>query len=44
MFGIPLHVWGETTFRSLANRCGAFISLDTGTKNRIRLDVARVKI
>ncbi|KAK2384354.1 putative serine/arginine-rich splicing factor protein [Trifolium repens] len=29
MFGIPLHVWGETTFRALANRCGSFVTTDT---------------
>jgi hypothetical protein len=44
MFGVPLHAWGETTFRSLANRCGRFLAVDTPTSNRTRLDVARVKL
>jgi hypothetical protein len=44
MFGVPLHAWGEHSFRALANRCGAFLSLDAGTSKRSRLDVARVKI
>jgi hypothetical protein len=44
MRGIPLHVWGEATFRVIANRCGRFLTIDSGTKNRSRLDVARVKI
>jgi hypothetical protein len=44
MLGIPLHAWGENTFRLLANRCGTFLSLDAGTRNKYRLDVARVKL
>jgi hypothetical protein len=44
MFGIPLHAWGEATFRALANRCGSFVALDAKTRNRDRLDMARVKV
>ncbi|WJX66216.1 hypothetical protein P8452_50795 [Trifolium repens] len=44
MFGIPLQAWGEDTFRILANRYGKFISVDNETKNRSRLDMARVKV
>jgi hypothetical protein len=44
MFGVPPHAWGESTFLTLANRCGRYISMDANTKNRNRLDVARVKI
>jgi hypothetical protein len=44
MFGIPLHVWGESTFKALANRCGSFISTDAGTTNMRSLEMARVKV
>jgi hypothetical protein len=44
LFGIPLHVWGESTFKALVNRCGSYITMDSGTRNRSRLDVARVKV
>jgi hypothetical protein len=44
VFGVPLHAWGESTFRSLANRCGRFLAVDIPTRNRSRLDVARVKL
>jgi hypothetical protein len=44
MYGIPLHAWGESTFRKLASRCGAFLAIDDGTRDRLRFDVARVKI
>jgi hypothetical protein len=44
MSGIPLHAWGENTFRALANRYGMFLEVDVGTRSRRRLDMARVKI
>ncbi|MCI11680.1 hypothetical protein A2U01_0032782, partial [Trifolium medium] len=31
-------------FRKIASRCGVFLSLDDGTRNCVRFDVARVKI
>jgi hypothetical protein len=44
MFGIPLHAWGEDTFRKLANKCGVFVEIDEATRNNERFDVARVKV
>jgi hypothetical protein len=28
MFGIPLHAWGEKTFKNISSICGEFIGLD----------------
>ncbi|MCI37945.1 DUF4283 domain protein, partial [Trifolium medium] len=28
MYGVPLHVWGVSTFQKIANRCGEFIATD----------------
>ncbi|MCI04352.1 RNA recognition motif, partial [Trifolium medium] len=44
LYGIPLHAWGESTFRAVASRCGVFVDVDDVTRNRLRLDVARMKI
>jgi hypothetical protein len=44
MYGIPPHAWGENTFRKLTNSCGVFLELDTESRNKVRFDVARVKI
>jgi hypothetical protein len=44
MLGIPLHGWGEKTFKALADRYGSYISIDAVTRNRCRLDMARVKM
>jgi hypothetical protein len=44
MHGIPLHAWGEATFRSIADRVGSFLLVDPKTKNISCLDVARVKL
>jgi hypothetical protein len=44
MYGVPLHAWGESTFRSIVNRCGDFVNLDAETVNRSRFDVARVRM
>jgi hypothetical protein len=44
LYGVPLHVWGTYTFKSIAERCGEFIAMDSGTLNRSRFDVARVQI
>jgi hypothetical protein len=44
MFGIPLHAWGEKTFKNISSRCAEFIGLDEETLNRSRFDVARVRI
>jgi hypothetical protein len=42
--GVPLHAWDEPLFHQLAERFGSFIELDAKTTNRLKLDVARVKI
>jgi hypothetical protein len=44
MYGIPLHAWGEATFRNLASKCGVFVEVDAATRNMERLDSARVKV
>ncbi|MCH90412.1 endonuclease/exonuclease/phosphatase family protein, partial [Trifolium medium] len=44
LYGVPLHAWGESTFRAVASRCGVFVDVDDVTRNRLRLDVARMKI
>ncbi|WJX11205.1 hypothetical protein P8452_01843 [Trifolium repens] len=44
MYGIPLHAWGESTFRMLASKCGIFVEVDAGTRNMERFDSARVKV
>jgi hypothetical protein len=44
MYGIPPHAWGESTFRKLASYCGTFLESDVEARNRVRLDVARVKV
>ncbi|MCI19899.1 DUF4283 domain protein [Trifolium medium] len=44
MFGVPLHAWGERTFKNISNRCGEFVCLDTETLNRSHFDMARVRI
>jgi hypothetical protein len=44
LYGIPLHAWGIKTFKAIASRCGEFITVDAGTMNRNRFDVARVQL
>ncbi|MCH82393.1 DUF4283 domain protein [Trifolium medium] len=43
-FGVPLHVWGDAIFRSLAFKFRSFVEVDYSTKNMLRGDVARIKI
>lgn len=44
IFGLPLHVWEEDTFKQIGAQFGVFLDFDDATINRKRLDVARVKI
>ncbi|GAU47008.1 hypothetical protein TSUD_244370 [Trifolium subterraneum] len=44
VYGVPLHAWGERTFRSISNRCVELVRLDLETANRSRFDVARIQI
>ncbi|GAU28381.1 hypothetical protein TSUD_257090 [Trifolium subterraneum] len=44
IFGIPLHVWEEGTFKMVAGRFGVFVDFDDATVSKQRLDVARVKL
>ncbi|MCH79405.1 DUF4283 domain protein [Trifolium medium] len=43
VFGIPLHVWGDSLFKVLGARFGEFVDYDEETASRTRLDVARLK-
>jgi hypothetical protein len=43
MYGVPLHAWGEKTFKNIVSRCGEFLNLDAETANRSRFDVAKVQ-
>ncbi|KAK7291160.1 hypothetical protein RIF29_06084 [Crotalaria pallida] len=40
-FGVPIHMWTEKSLSQMFNSVGNFITLDTATQNRKRLDVAR---
>ncbi|PNY16690.1 hypothetical protein L195_g013415 [Trifolium pratense] len=44
VYGIPLHVWGESLFKAIGNKYGEFIDFDNNTASRAKLDVARIKI
>jgi hypothetical protein len=44
VYGIPLHIWGETFFKQLGNNLGDFLDFDEETARMARFDVARVKI
>ncbi|MCH79400.1 DUF4283 domain protein, partial [Trifolium medium] len=44
VFGIPLHVWGESLFKAIGGKYGEFFDFDESTTSRAKLDVARIKI
>ncbi|MCH92168.1 DUF4283 domain protein, partial [Trifolium medium] len=44
VYGIPLHVWGESLFKAIGKKYGEFIDFDNNTASRAKLDVARIKI
>ncbi|WJX81141.1 hypothetical protein P8452_64061 [Trifolium repens] len=44
IFGIPLHAWDESCFKSVAGRFGVFLDFDEATIAKHRLDMARVKL
>jgi hypothetical protein len=44
VYGIPLHVWDEGSFKMIAGRFGVFLDFDEATVAKQRLDVARVKL
>ncbi|GAB4825343.1 hypothetical protein Ancab_008215, partial [Ancistrocladus abbreviatus] len=44
VFGINLHIWNTECFRKLAKRWGVFLGLDDKTRNRDRLEFARLSI
>jgi hypothetical protein len=44
IYGIPLHVWEEGSFKMVAGRFGVFLDFDEATVAKQRLDVARVKL
>jgi hypothetical protein len=42
--GIPLHVWGEALFKSVAAKVGVFLDFDESTVAGTKFDMARIKI
>ncbi|KAK7283182.1 hypothetical protein RIF29_12550 [Crotalaria pallida] len=42
--GIPIHAWSEGVFRDLAATIGTFISMDSSTAKKWRLDTGRMMI
>jgi hypothetical protein len=44
IFGIPLHAWDESCFKSVAGRFDVFLDFDEATIAKHRLDMARVKL
>ena len=42
IFGLPLHLWGMSFFKSLGDACGRFVSVDEDTKERRNLQWARI--
>ncbi|WJX23811.1 hypothetical protein P8452_12998 [Trifolium repens] len=44
IYGVPLQCWGETLFRMITEEFGAFLFMDAETRNKSRMDVARVKL
>ncbi|WJX65781.1 hypothetical protein P8452_50404 [Trifolium repens] len=44
VFGVPLHVWGETLFKAIGGVYGEFLDFDNNTAARSKLDVACLKI
>ncbi|KAL6573832.1 hypothetical protein OROHE_001374 [Orobanche hederae] len=43
-FGIPLHIWNMNFFNIASTRVGSIIEVDEKTKNKERLDLARIKM
>lgn len=43
-YGIPLHVWEESTFKKLGSIFGEFLDFDEATIERRRLDLARILV
>ncbi|OIT29589.1 mitotic spindle checkpoint protein mad1 [Nicotiana attenuata] len=43
-FGVPLHAWSESTFRSIGNLCGGFVGVDVETRDKSQLYWARICI
>ncbi|KAL8551438.1 hypothetical protein ACS0TY_000508 [Phlomoides rotata] len=42
--GVPIHAWNERFFKIASSKIGAYIQVDENTKERLRLDVARVMV
>ncbi|KAK7243673.1 hypothetical protein RIF29_38482 [Crotalaria pallida] len=42
--GIPLHAWNDTFFKTLVSKFGTFLKADTETRERTKLDVARIQV
>lgn len=43
-YGVPLHAWSERFFKQLSLHFGSFMEWDLRSKEKIRLDFARVRI
>ncbi|MCI01520.1 DUF4283 domain protein [Trifolium medium] len=44
VYGIPIHIWGETLFKLVGAKFGVFLDFDEETASMARFDVARLKI
>jgi hypothetical protein len=44
VYGIPLHVWGDSFFKLVGSKLGVFLDFDFETASMARFDVARLKI
>lgn len=42
--GTPAHAWNENFFRKVSQLVGTYISIDESTREKIRLDIARVLV
>lgn len=44
ILGVPAHIWNENFFRQISQLVGSYISIDDSTRDKMRLDIARVLI
>jgi len=44
IYGLPIHVWEEESFKLIRAQFGIFMDFDEETVSRKRLDVARIKV
>ncbi|PNX98197.1 putative sulfate transporter [Trifolium pratense] len=44
LYGVPLHAWNVDFFKLCVFECGSFLRLDSCSKDKVRMDFARVLI